>query len=90
MISNPKGQEAPPTVETDVEINTGETDVEAKTGETVFSGRGPEDTVTTPDEPNQEAEISRLTWAVLDGKATSAQRIRLAKLVSAQHDQRRA
>jgi len=90
MISNPKGQETPTTVETDLEAKTGETDVEIKNGETVFSGRGPEDSVTIPTEPNQEAEISRLTWAVLDGKATSAQRIRLAELVSAKHDQRRA
>lgn len=35
----------------------------------------------------REAEISRLTWAVLDGKATNAERMRLAELVSAQHRQ---
>lgn len=28
-----------------------------------------------------ESEISRLTWAVLDGRATSEQRLRLAALV---------
>jgi hypothetical protein len=35
-----------------------------------------------------ESEISRLTWAVLDGRATSEQRLRLAALVSAQHERR--
>lgn len=38
----------------------------------------------------QEAEISRLTWAVLDGKATSAERVRLAELVNAQHVRRQS
>ena len=33
-----------------------------------------------------EEEISRLTWAVLDGTATFAQRERLAELVSTQHE----
>jgi hypothetical protein len=35
-----------------------------------------------------EDEISRLTWAVLDGRATSEQRLRLAALVSTQHERR--
>ena len=35
-----------------------------------------------------ESEISRLTWAVLDGRATSEERLRLASLVSAQHERR--
>lgn len=35
-----------------------------------------------------ESEISRLTWAVLDGRATSEERLRLATLVSAQHERR--
>ena len=36
-----------------------------------------------------EAEISRLTWAVIDGIATPADRERLAELVSHQHKFRR-
>jgi hypothetical protein len=36
-----------------------------------------------------EAEISRLTWAVIDGIATPADRDRLAELVSLQHEFRR-
>jgi hypothetical protein len=36
-----------------------------------------------------EAEISRLTWAVIDGIATTADRERLAELVSYQHEFRR-
>ena len=39
-----------------------------------------------PDE--LEAEISRLTWAVLDGQASDVERRLLADLVSAQHEQR--
>lgn len=35
-----------------------------------------------------ENEISRLTWAVLDGRATSEERLRLAALVSSQHERR--
>lgn len=35
-----------------------------------------------------ESEISNLTWAVLDGCATSEQRKRLAELVSQQHERR--
>lgn len=35
-----------------------------------------------------ESEISRLTWAVLDGRATAEQRLRLATLVRAQHERR--
>lgn len=35
-----------------------------------------------------EQEIARLTWAVLDGKASASDRMRLAELVSAQHDRR--
>jgi hypothetical protein len=37
-----------------------------------------------------EAEISRLTWAVIDGIATTQDRERLAELVSLQHEFRRA
>jgi hypothetical protein len=37
-----------------------------------------------------EAEISRLTWAVIDGIATPADRDRLAVLVNEQHAYRRA
>lgn len=36
-----------------------------------------------------EQEITRLTWAVLDGGATLSDRQRLAELVNAQHSQRR-
>ena len=36
-----------------------------------------------------EQEITRLTWVVLDGGATRADRQRLAELVNAQHSQRR-
>jgi hypothetical protein len=36
-----------------------------------------------------ESEISRLTWAVLDGSASEEQRGRLADLVGAQHARRR-
>ena len=36
-----------------------------------------------------EAEISRLTWAVIDGIATPADRDRLSVLVSEQHEFRR-
>lgn len=42
----------------------------------------------TPQE-SVEAEISRLTWAVIDGQATGADRERLAELVSLQHEYRR-
>lgn len=42
----------------------------------------------TPQE-SVEAEISRLTWAVIDGIATIKDRERLAELVSIQHDFRR-
>lgn len=35
-----------------------------------------------------EQEIARLTWVVLDGGATLADRQRLAELVNAQHSQR--
>jgi hypothetical protein len=43
---------------------------------------------TTPE--TIEAEISRLTWSVIDGRASQAERFRLADLVSAQHERRRA
>ncbi len=43
----------------------------------------------TPQE-SVEAEISRLTWAVIDGIATPGDRERLAELVSLQHEFRRA
>lgn len=36
-----------------------------------------------------EAEISRLTWAVIDGIATPADRARLSELVNEQHEFRR-
>ena len=39
-------------------------------------------------EASIETEISDLTWAVLDGRATSEQRKRLADLVSLQHQRR--
>lgn len=42
----------------------------------------------TPQE-SVEAEISRLTWAVIDGIATPADRERLSELVSLQHEFRR-
>ena len=42
----------------------------------------------TPQE-SVEAEISRLTWAVIDGIATPKDRERLAELVSIQHEFRR-
>jgi hypothetical protein len=38
---------------------------------------------------SRESEISRLTWAVLDGSASEEQRGRLADLVGAQHENRR-
>jgi hypothetical protein len=38
---------------------------------------------------SMESEISRLTWAVLDGSASEQQRGRLADLVGAQHQRRR-
>jgi hypothetical protein len=37
-----------------------------------------------------EAEISRLTWAVIDGIASPHDRNRLAELVSLQHEYRRS
>lgn len=37
-----------------------------------------------------EQEIARLTWLVLDGAASPADRRRLAELVSAQHSRRHA
>lgn len=43
----------------------------------------------TPQE-SVETEISRLTWAVIDGIATIEDRERLAELVSIQHEFRRA
>jgi hypothetical protein len=58
--------------------------------ESVHSSRRPEANLTAGDYAHQEAEISRLTWAVLDGKATDTERRRLAKLVTLQHDRRRA
>jgi hypothetical protein len=42
----------------------------------------------TPQE-SVEAEISRLTWAVIDGIATPADRDRLSELVNIQHEFRR-
>ena len=37
---------------------------------------------------SRESEISRLTWAVLDGSASEQDRERLADLVGAQHEKR--
>ena len=81
MIGNPPGQEAH---QQRKPMDKGPTD------ETVYGGAGPEETVTVGDRIRREAEISRLTWVVLDGKASVADRQRLAKLVSAQHELRRA
>jgi hypothetical protein len=39
--------------------------------------------------PSPEQEINRLTWSVLDGSATLADRQRLAELVRVQHAVRR-
>ena len=58
--------------------------------ETVLDGVGSEDTVAAGEVSNREAEISRLTWVVLDGNASVADRQRLAELVSAQHESRSA
>lgn len=58
--------------------------------ETVLSGPPVDDTVAGDAKPANEAEITRLTWAVLDGKATPAERLRLAELVNAQHEERDA
>jgi len=37
---------------------------------------------------NIEGEIARLTWAVLDGSASTADRSQLAELVRTQHSRR--
>ncbi len=50
----------------------------------------PYESVRADHEAKHEAEISRLTWAVLDGKATDVERRRLAELVNRQHEQRGA
>ncbi len=42
----------------------------------------------TSNSESVENEISRLSWAVVDGRATAEQRERLAELVSAQHSRR--
>ena len=57
----------------------------AKNEDTVLSSPRSDDTVAAAAKKNQDAEISRLTWAVLDGKATIEQRKRLAELVNEQH-----
>ena len=44
---------------------------------------------TVTSQESVEAEISRLTWAVIDGIATPDDRDRLAELVSLQHEYRR-
>ena len=49
--------------------------------------RPPEDVLEASE--SIETEISRLTWAVLDGSASDEQRGRLADLVGAQHERRR-
>ena len=56
--------------------------------ETILSNPRTDDTVATTAEQNHEAEISRLTWAFLDGKATAEERHRLAELVNEQHRER--
>jgi len=58
----------------------------AKTDETALDERSADTSVGGVS--GQEAEISRLTWAVIDGKASHEERSRLAELVSAQHEQR--
>ena len=54
-------------------------------------GRGAIAALVAPITPQEsvEAEISRLTWAVIDGIASSADRERLSELVSVQHEFRR-
>lgn len=56
--------------------------------ETVREELRMDDTIAGETPREQEAEITRLTWAVLDGKATIAERTRLAELVNAQHQTR--
>jgi hypothetical protein len=55
----------------------------------VSQAEGRSQTETRADARLIEQEITRLTWAVLDGGATLADRQRLAELVNAQHSQRR-
>lgn len=43
---------------------------------------------TQQDSETKEKEISRLTWAVLDGRASKEDRERLSQLVNSQHQQR--
>ncbi len=56
--------------------------------ETILGPGNQDDTVASELRRRQEAEITRLTWIVLDGSATPEQRRRLADLVSAQHTER--
>ncbi len=56
--------------------------------ETILGPGNQDDTVASEFRRQQEAEITRLTWIVLDGTATQEQRRRLADLVSAQHRER--
>lgn len=60
----------------------------AKSEDTVLSSPRCDDTVAATAKKKQDAEISQLTWAVLDGKATVQQRKRLAELVGEQHRER--
>ncbi len=55
------------------------------------AARSSERTRLEPDQPAPESvenEINRLTWSVLDGNATAAERRRLAELVAEQHNRR--
>ena len=81
MISNPPGQDAQP-------VNKAPSGSPSR--ETVFGSVESEETVARGDRTRREEEISRLTWLVLDGNASVMQRQRLAELVSAQHENRRA
>lgn len=58
--------------------------------DTVRLGPTMDDTVASEIRREQDAEIAKLTWAVLDGKATMEERTRLAELVNAQHQTRSA
>ena len=67
---------------------------ESGTALSTYSGEAaPAFTATTPATAHHiesaEQEITRLTWSVLDGSASLADRQRLAALVNAQHAVRR-
>ena len=61
---------------------------DSQTNETVARSVSKERLTTQRSAKERDAEISRLTWAVLDGKATDSERKRLAELVSAQRRRR--